>query len=91
MLENKERDAAAENQEPQETMQPASPEKQQTPKKKNSLFSVLGPGFLAGMAGNDSSAVATYSVNGATNGYGQLWLMLLWLEQGAGQRRPYMK
>ena len=38
---------------------------------------VLGPGFLAGMAGNDASAVTSYSVNGATNGYGQLWLLLL--------------
>ena len=37
----------------------------------------LGPGVLSGMAGNDSSAVTSYSVNGATNGYGQLWLMLL--------------
>ena len=37
----------------------------------------LGPGMLAGMAGNDASAVTSYSINGATNGYGQLWLMLL--------------
>jgi NRAMP (natural resistance-associated macrophage protein)-like metal ion transporter len=37
----------------------------------------LGPGVLSGMAGNDSSAVTSYSVNGATNGYGQLWLILL--------------
>jgi NRAMP (natural resistance-associated macrophage protein)-like metal ion transporter len=47
------------------------------PQKTNFLLHVLGPGFLAGMAGNDSSAVATYSVNGATNGYGHLWLLLL--------------
>lgn len=37
----------------------------------------LGPGVLGGMAGNDSSAVTTYAVNGATNGYSQLWLLLL--------------
>lgn len=37
----------------------------------------LGPGLLSGMAGNDSSAVTSYSVNGAVNGYGQLWLMVL--------------
>ncbi|HEY7342459.1 MAG TPA: divalent metal cation transporter [Ktedonobacterales bacterium] len=37
----------------------------------------LGPGVLSGMAGNDSSAVTSYSINGATNGYGQLWLILL--------------
>jgi NRAMP (natural resistance-associated macrophage protein)-like metal ion transporter len=29
------------------------------------------------MAGNDASAVASYSLNGAQNGYGHLWLMLL--------------
>ena len=32
--------------------------------------------FLAGMAGNDASAVATYTVDGATTGYGHLWLLL---------------
>lgn len=41
------------------------------------LLHTIGPGFLAGMAGNDSSAVTSYSVNGATNGYSQLWLMLI--------------
>jgi NRAMP (natural resistance-associated macrophage protein)-like metal ion transporter len=46
-------------------------------KKSNFLLRVLGPGFLVGMAGNDSSAVATYAVDGATNGYGHLWLILL--------------
>ncbi|HEY6287413.1 MAG TPA: Nramp family divalent metal transporter [Ktedonobacteraceae bacterium] len=46
-------------------------------KKDNFLLSVLGPGFLGGMAGNDASAVATYAVDGATNGYGHLWLILL--------------
>jgi NRAMP (natural resistance-associated macrophage protein)-like metal ion transporter len=38
---------------------------------------VLGPGFLGGMAGNDASAVGTYSVDGAQNGFGHLWLLLL--------------
>jgi NRAMP (natural resistance-associated macrophage protein)-like metal ion transporter len=37
----------------------------------------LGPGFLSGMAGNDSTAVTTYAVDGATAGYGHLWLLLL--------------
>jgi NRAMP (natural resistance-associated macrophage protein)-like metal ion transporter len=46
-------------------------------KKNNSLLRVLGPGFLAGMAGNDASAVATYAIDGATTGYGHLWLLLL--------------
>ncbi|HEV2582155.1 MAG TPA: divalent metal cation transporter, partial [Ktedonobacteraceae bacterium] len=38
---------------------------------------IIGPGFLSGMAGNDSSAVGAYSIDGASNGYGHLWLMLL--------------
>ena len=46
-------------------------------KKNNFLLRMLGPGFLSGMAGNDASAVATYAVDGATTGYGHLWLLLL--------------
>jgi Mn2+/Fe2+ NRAMP family transporter len=46
-------------------------------KKNNFLLHVLGLGFLAGMAGNDASAVATYAVEGASTGYGHLWLLLL--------------
>lgn len=38
---------------------------------------MLGPGFLAGMAGNDSSAVAAYAIDGSRTGFGHLWLMLL--------------
>jgi NRAMP (natural resistance-associated macrophage protein)-like metal ion transporter len=41
------------------------------------ISKVLGPGLLSGMAGNDASAVASYSLDGAQNGYGHLWLMLL--------------
>ena len=41
------------------------------------ISQVLGPGLLSGMAGNDASAVASYSLDGAQNGYGHLWLMLL--------------
>jgi NRAMP (natural resistance-associated macrophage protein)-like metal ion transporter len=41
------------------------------------IFQLLGPGLLSGMAGNDASAVASYSLDGAQNGYGHLWLMLL--------------
>jgi NRAMP (natural resistance-associated macrophage protein)-like metal ion transporter len=41
------------------------------------LFHILGPGFLGGMAGNDSSAVGSYSIDGAQNGFGHLWLLLL--------------
>jgi NRAMP (natural resistance-associated macrophage protein)-like metal ion transporter len=46
-------------------------------KKAGGWLRILGPGLLSGMAGNDSSAVTSYSVNGATNGYGQLWLIVL--------------
>jgi NRAMP (natural resistance-associated macrophage protein)-like metal ion transporter len=45
--------------------------------KRHGIFQALGPGLLSGMAGNDASAVASYSLDGAQNGYGHLWLMLL--------------
>ena len=38
---------------------------------------MLGPGVLAGMAGNDSSAVAAYAIDGSQAGFGHLWLILL--------------
>lgn len=41
------------------------------------LLHTIGPGFLSGMAGNDATAVTTYAIDGATAGYGHLWLMLL--------------
>lgn len=41
------------------------------------LLHVLGPGFLSGMGGNDSSAVTAYAIDGAQNGFGHLWLLLL--------------
>src|SRR6266550_2286785 len=41
------------------------------------LMRDIGPGFLAGMSGNDATAVTSYAINGATAGYSQLWLMLL--------------
>jgi NRAMP (natural resistance-associated macrophage protein)-like metal ion transporter len=43
----------------------------------SSWLRLLGPGFLGGMAGNDASAVASYSVDGAQVGFGHLWLLLL--------------
>jgi NRAMP (natural resistance-associated macrophage protein)-like metal ion transporter len=49
----------------------------QADKSANPWLQLLGPGFLAGMAGNDSSAVAAYSIDGAQNGFGHLWLLLL--------------
>ena len=41
------------------------------------LLTDIGPGFLAAMAGNDATAITSYAINGATVGYGQLWLMVL--------------
>ena len=43
----------------------------------SSIFRIIGPGFIAGMSGNDSSAVTAYAVDGATVGYAHLWLLLL--------------
>ena len=52
-------------------------ESQPSDGKKKNILKMLGPGFLAGMAGNDASAVTSYSVDGASNGNGHLWLMLI--------------
>ena len=41
------------------------------------LLRILGPGLLAGMSGNDLSAVTAYAADGARVGYGHLWLLLL--------------
>jgi NRAMP (natural resistance-associated macrophage protein)-like metal ion transporter len=41
------------------------------------LLRVIGPGLLSGTSGNDPSAVTVYAVDGASVGYGHLWLMLL--------------
>jgi Mn2+/Fe2+ NRAMP family transporter len=42
-----------------------------------SFWHEIGPGLLAGTSGNDPSAVTAYAVDGASSGYGQLWLLLL--------------
>lgn len=42
-----------------------------------SWLTIIGPGLLAGMAGNDASAVTAYAMNGASNGFGQLWLLFI--------------
>lgn len=41
------------------------------------LLSIIGPGFIAGNAGNDAGGIATYSIVGAREGYGLLWALLL--------------
>ena len=38
------------------------------------LLAVLGPGLIAGIAGNDAGGITTYSVLGARTGYALLWL-----------------
>ena len=44
---------------------------------KNTFWRIIGPGVLSGTSGNDPSAVTAYAVDGATVGYGHLWLMLI--------------
>ena len=41
------------------------------------ILGVIGPGFIAGNAGNDAGGIATYSIVGAREGYGLLWALLL--------------
>jgi len=41
------------------------------------VLSVIGPGFIAGNAGNDAGGIATYSIVGAREGYGLLWALIL--------------
>ena len=41
------------------------------------FLSVIGPGFIAGNAGNDAGGIATYSIVGAQEGYGLLWALVL--------------
>ncbi len=41
------------------------------------MLAIIGPGFIAGNAGNDAGGIATYSIVGAREGYGLLWALLL--------------
>src|SRR5436309_3183252 len=41
------------------------------------ILHIAGPGLITGGADNDPSGIITYSVAGATAGFGQLWLLLL--------------
>ncbi|HET9922342.1 MAG TPA: divalent metal cation transporter [Ktedonobacteraceae bacterium] len=75
-------EAENEQEEDQQNQQFQSAEEQQKkPEKRKNLLSRLihdiGPGFLAGMSGNDATAVTSYAIDGATVGYGHLWLMVL--------------
>jgi NRAMP (natural resistance-associated macrophage protein)-like metal ion transporter len=44
--------------------------------RRKSFFSQLGPGLITGAADDDPSGIATYSVTGASFGYGPLWTAL---------------
>jgi len=39
------------------------------------FLAVMGPGLIAGLAGNDAGGIATYSVMGAETGYSLLWIL----------------
>jgi NRAMP (natural resistance-associated macrophage protein)-like metal ion transporter len=39
------------------------------------FLGVIGPGLIAGLAGNDAGGIATYSVMGAETGFGLLWVL----------------
>ena len=41
------------------------------------ILSIVGPGIIAGTADNDAGGITTYSVVGASFGYGMLWILLL--------------
>jgi Mn2+/Fe2+ NRAMP family transporter len=41
------------------------------------VVSIVGPGLIAGNAGNDAGGIATYSIAGAREGYGLLWALIL--------------
>jgi Mn2+/Fe2+ NRAMP family transporter len=41
------------------------------------ILAVIGPGVIAGNAGNDAGGIATYSIIGAKEGYGLLWALVL--------------
>jgi NRAMP (natural resistance-associated macrophage protein)-like metal ion transporter len=44
--------------------------------KRKNFFEQLGPGLITGAADDDPSGIATYSVTGASFGYGPLWTAL---------------
>jgi Mn2+/Fe2+ NRAMP family transporter len=41
------------------------------------ILGIIGPGVIAGNAGNDAGGIATYSIAGAHEGYGLLWALIL--------------
>jgi NRAMP (natural resistance-associated macrophage protein)-like metal ion transporter len=57
--------------------EPATATKPAQPNRIDSFFSNLGPGLITGCADDDPSGISTYSVAGASFGYGPLWTALL--------------
>src|SRR3989339_1411395 len=41
------------------------------------IFSVLGPGIIAGSANNDAGGISTYSFAGSKFGYTLLWVLVI--------------
>src|SRR5438045_807348 len=70
----------AEARRPEEVSSSAAPKAAWTgPERRNRVrrfFSHLGPGLITGAADDDPSGISTYSVAGATFGYGPLWTAL---------------
>jgi NRAMP (natural resistance-associated macrophage protein)-like metal ion transporter len=58
------------------TPQPARSERPLGRERVRTFFAELGPGLITGAADDDPSGIATYSVSGATFGYGPLWTAL---------------
>ncbi|HEY1339569.1 MAG TPA: Nramp family divalent metal transporter, partial [Bryobacteraceae bacterium] len=52
------------------------PRRRPAPSPVRSFFDELGPGLISGAADDDPSGIATYSVTGASLGYGPLWTAL---------------
>jgi NRAMP (natural resistance-associated macrophage protein)-like metal ion transporter len=64
--------------EPTELRLPADGSPPQHPKNRvEEFFADLGPGLITGCADDDPSGISTYSVTGATFGYGLLWTALV--------------
>src|SRR5262249_56971728 len=47
------------------------------PGRARTFFADLGPGLITGAADDDPSGISTYSVAGASFGYGPLWTAIL--------------
>src|SRR5579884_1219522 len=55
----------------------SAPRRPSVPARLLAILSVLGPGLVAGSAGNDAGGIATYASIGAQYGYELLWVMVL--------------